>query len=66
MELATKQQAHIQLAGTDTVVLAAGEKIRIQKWDAVNGITDILAEQTVPAGKAWSAGLVVDITQTDV
>ena len=66
MELGTKQQAHVQLFGTDTVVLAAGEKVRIQKWDAVNGITDILAEQTVPEGKAWSADFVVDITQTDV
>jgi len=65
MELTTKQYPHAQLAGTDIVELAAGEKFRIQTWNAVDGIVDFLAEVTVPEGKAWSVGVVVDITETD-
>ena len=66
MELTDKQQPHTQKAATDTIVLAAGEKLRIQTWDAVNGIVDVLAEAEVPAGKEWSASIILDITETDV
>ena len=47
------------------VELAAGERLRIQSWNAVDGIVDILTEVTVPEGKAWVASLVVDIHETD-
>jgi len=49
----------------ETFDLAAGQKFRVQKWNAVDGIVDVLAEQTVPAGKAWSVSIIVDITETD-
>ena len=65
MELADKQVAHIQKAATEVVELAAGERLRIQSWNAVDGIVDILAEVTVPEGKAWLASLLVDIQETD-
>jgi len=66
MELTDRQQAHTQKFGTETFALAAGEKVRIQKWNAIDGIMDVLAEVTVPAGKAWSVSIVVDIQETDV
>jgi hypothetical protein len=65
MELVDKQLPHTQKSATDTVTLAAGEKLRIQKWTVADGIVDILAEETVPAGKQWSASIVLDIQETD-
>ena len=48
----------------ESVALVAGEKIRVQKY--VGGeIVDVLAEQTVPLGKVWSARVIVEITETD-
>ena len=65
MQLVTRQQLHAQKYGTDIVVLGAGEKLRIQTWDAVNGIVDVLAEVEVPSGKSWSVSIIVDATETD-
>jgi len=65
MELTDKQVAHTQKAGTEAVELAAGERLRIQSWNEADGAVDILAEVTVPEGKAWVASLVVDIHETD-
>ena len=50
--------------GEDRVVLAEGDKVRAQKQ--VSGETlDILALQTVPAGKEWDVTIAVRITETD-
>jgi len=66
MELVDKQQEHVQKWGQEIIALDAGQKFRIQKWTDAEGIVDVLAEVTVPAGKAWSVGVIVDITETDV
>ena len=66
MILSDRQLPHTQKYGTEVVSLTAGQKFRIQKWNVAEGIVDVLAEVTVPAGKAWSVSLVVDISETDV
>ena len=66
MELSDRQLPHTQKYGTEVVALTAGQKFRIQKWIEGEGIVDILAEVTVPAGKAWSVSVIVDISETDV
>ena len=66
MELVDRQQEHVQKWAQVILALDAGQKFRIQKWTDAEGIVDVLAEVTVPAGKAWSVGVIVDITETDV
>jgi len=57
-------QAATVKTGTDTFTLAAGEKVRVQKY--VGGETvDVMANQTVPPGKVWSVCVNVGITETD-
>ena len=51
--------------GADRFAQVAGEKLRVQTWDAVNGIVDVLSEVTVPTGKAWDVVVTVNITETD-
>ena len=59
--------AHTKKSGAETFELAAGNKVRIQKWENGVGITDILSEDdgTVPEGKVWSVNVFVDIHETD-
>ena len=51
--------------GGEKFELAVGEKVRIQKWIDGGGIVDVLAEVTVPAGKAWTASTTINIVETD-
>jgi hypothetical protein len=57
--------ARVMKSGMENdIALIAGEKIRVQTY--VGGeIVDVLAEQTCPEGKAWSARVIVEITETD-
>ena len=51
--------------GEGRLVLDAGDKIRVQTWDPVNGIVDVLAETTVPTGKEWAVTVSVAAIETD-
>jgi hypothetical protein len=66
LELSEIWPVHVKKAGSDTVELAAGDKLRVQTWDPVNGIQYILPETAVPAGTRWVASVVVDIQEIDV
>jgi len=62
MELEERQVPHTQKYAIGTVVLAAGKTLKIETSPAGE---EILAA-AVPAGKAWSITIVIDITETDV
>ena len=66
MELNTVAvQASTLLIGQEAnIALAAGDKFRVQKQ--VDGeIVDVLSLVTCPDGKAWTARVIVEITETD-
>ena len=63
MELADRQVAHTQKFGTDTFAVAAGKQLQI-RYQEGEEIIAVLTE-AVPAGKAWSVSIIVDITETD-
>ena len=66
ISLETGWVKHTKKAGSDTFELAAGDKLRVQTWDPINEIADILPETTVPAGTRWVVTVVIDLLEIDV
>ena len=58
----TLHEEHLE--GQETLILSAGDKVQVRKQED-GETTDVLPVQTVPAGKVWTATVVVRILETD-